>query len=73
LLTGPWNNEALLAVSSLCPAEKAGKEGVSMMFQVLFVALCGVIAANMLVVVIALTNAYRDEKKRGRFSGFAPN
>jgi hypothetical protein len=43
------------------------------MFQILFVALCGIIAANIVVVVIALTNHYREEKQRKRFSGFAPS
>jgi hypothetical protein len=43
-----------------------------MNYQILFAALCAVIAANILVAVIAITRAYREEKRIRRFSGFAP-
>jgi len=39
-------------------------------------ALCAVLAANIVVVVIAITRAYREEKegkKSRRFPGFAPS
>ena len=44
-----------------------------MMYQILFLALSVVIAANILVVVIALSRAYREERRPQprRFSGFA--
>jgi hypothetical protein len=34
-----------------------------MSFQVLFAALCAVIAVNILVVVVAIRNAYREERR----------
>ena len=43
-----------------------------MIYQILFLALCAVIAANLLVVAIAINKAYRQEKRARRFSGFAP-
>jgi len=42
-----------------------------MSYQILFAALCAVIAANILVAVIAIIRAYREEKRSRRFSGFA--
>ena len=56
--------------------ERPQREGNTMSFQVLFVALCAVIAVNILVVVIAIRNAYREERRirhsqRVR-AGFAP-
>jgi hypothetical protein len=51
--------------------EKArGREHMN--YQILFAALCAVIAANILVAVIAIARAYREEKRIRRFSGFAP-
>ena len=43
-----------------------------MIYQILFLGLSVVIAANILIVVIALTRAYREERRGRRFSGFAP-
>jgi hypothetical protein len=43
-----------------------------MNYHIHFSALCAVIAANILVAVIAIIRAYRDEKRIRRFSGFAP-
>jgi hypothetical protein len=43
-----------------------------MTYQILFAALCAVIAANILVAVIAIIRAFREEKRIRRFSGFAP-
>jgi hypothetical protein len=48
-----------------------------MSYQMFFAALCAVIAANVLVAVIAIIRAYREEtyrevKRIRRFSGFAP-
>jgi hypothetical protein len=43
-----------------------------MNYQILFAALCAVIAANILVAVIAIIRAFREEKRIRRFSGFAP-
>lgn len=42
-----------------------------MSYHILFWMLCAVIAANILVVVIAITKAYRDEMRGGsaRFAG----
>jgi hypothetical protein len=45
---------------------------VPMSYQILSAGLCAVIAANVLVAVIAIIRAYREEKKSRRFSGFAP-
>ena len=44
-----------------------------MMYQILFLALSVVIAANILVVVIALSRVYREERRPRprRSSGFA--
>jgi hypothetical protein len=42
-----------------------------MTYQMLFAALCAVIAANILVAAIAIIRAFREERSR-RFSGFAP-
>lgn len=43
-----------------------------MNYQILFAALCAVIAANILVAAIAIIRAYREEKTTPRrFSGFA--
>lgn len=47
-----------------------GKE--HMTYQILFAALCAVIAGNILVAVIAIIRAYREEKSIRRFSRFAP-
>jgi len=41
-------------------------------YQILFAGLCAVIAANILVAVIAIIRAYREEKRIRRFSGFTP-
>ena len=43
-----------------------------MIYQILFLGLSVVIAANILILVIALTRAYREERRGRRFSGFAP-
>ena len=43
-----------------------------MTYQILFAGLCAVIAANILVAVIAIIRAYREEKNIRRFSRFAP-
>ncbi|MGH6826969.1 hypothetical protein [Methyloceanibacter sp.] len=43
-----------------------------MTYQILFAALCAVIAGNILVAVIAIIRAYREEKSIRRFSRFAP-
>ena len=48
-----------------------------MIYFILFLALCAVIAANILVVVIALRKAYREETRIRRVSqrvrtGFVP-
>jgi hypothetical protein len=43
-----------------------------MNYQILFAGLCAVIAANILVAVIAIIRAYREEKRIRRFSGFTP-
>ena len=78
------NQKTLIAVLEMAiNAEKAGRvyldsqqerpaEG-TMMYQILFLALSVVIAANILVVVIALSRAYREERRPQprRFSGFA--
>jgi hypothetical protein len=44
-----------------------------MNYQILFAALCAVIAANILVAVVAIIRAYREEKRIRHFSGFAPS
>ena len=41
-----------------------------MSYHILFCMLCAVIAANILVVVIAITKAYRDERIERRFGTF---
>jgi hypothetical protein len=43
-----------------------------MNYQILFAGLSAVIAANILVAVIAIIRAYREEKRIRRFSGFTP-
>jgi hypothetical protein len=43
-----------------------------MIYQILFLALCAALAANIVVVVIAIIRAYREEKRARRFSGFDP-
>ena len=51
-----------------------------MSFQILLAALCAVIAANLLVAVIAILRAYREEacrearrfRRASSFTGFAP-
>jgi hypothetical protein len=42
-----------------------------MNYQILFAALCALIAGHILVAVIAIIRAFREERTR-RFSGFAP-
>jgi len=44
-----------------------------MSYQVLFAALCAVIASNIIVAIIAIVRSYRQEKRIPRFSGFAPS
>lgn len=56
--------------------ERPAGEG-NMIYFILFLALCAVIAANILVVVIALRKAYREETRIRRVSqrvrtGFVP-
>ena len=43
-----------------------------MSYQIVFAMLCVAIAANILVAVIAIVRAYREEKGIRRFSRFAP-
>ena len=44
-----------------------------MSYQIVFAMLCAVIAANILVAIIAIIRAYREEKSIRRFSRFAPH
>jgi hypothetical protein len=41
-----------------------------MNYQILFAALCAVIAANILVAVIAIIRAYREENRIRHFSAW---
>jgi hypothetical protein len=57
---------------------KNGRMEGTMTYQMLLAGLGAVIAANILVAVIAIIRAYREEayqeaKKIRRFSGFAPS
>jgi len=51
---------------------RKGQREYAMSYHILFAALCAVIAANVLVAGIAITRAYREEKRSRRFVGFAP-
>jgi hypothetical protein len=42
-----------------------------MSYQILFAGLCAVIAFNILVAIIAIMRAYREERRSRGFSGFA--
>jgi hypothetical protein len=44
----------------------------TMSYQILLAGLGAVIAANVLVAVIAILRAFREEKRIQRFSSFAP-
>jgi len=49
----------------LRPSTRKGQREKHMNYQILFAALCAVIAANILVAVIAIVRAYREENRIG--------
>jgi len=51
---------------------KAAGRREDMTYHTLFAALCAVLAANIIVAVIAIIRAYREEKRVRRLSRFAP-
>jgi hypothetical protein len=51
--------------------EKVPQGGKPMSYQILFAGLCAVIAFNILVAIIAIMRAYREERRSRGFSGFA--
>src|SRR5262249_51534519 len=51
---------------------KAAGRREDMTYHTLFAALCAVLAANIIVAVIAIIKAYREEERVRRLSRFAP-
>jgi hypothetical protein len=56
---------------SLRPSTGKARGKEHMNYQILFAALCALIAGHILVAIIAIIRAFREERTR-RFSGFAP-